>query len=384
MERVIGGLEKKNRVLNEKRAPHRRVPRVRAHAGRLLHARRRSGAEGLDRAARPRRARLHPAGAARGPLPDVAATSCSAASARCSAAAPPRRSCSAQISTGAVGRPREGEPDRARHADRLRHEQAPAEPVAGRRAGRAAFSARDRRRAPHSGEIEQADRRGAARDPERLLRGGEARCWSSGAPARGPRAAAARAGEARGVGPGRDPRAASRRSATGAAARPGVAATWPCSRSYRRSRCAAPPLRSCLFRGTRRGSMEKRRLGRTGMRAAWRSSGAAFALAEAADSTRGFELALARGVNHLDIAPRYGAAESSIGRSCRRCATTLPRLQDGAEERRRRACTARGVAPALRHRALRSLPAPRGDDARGARRAAARRRRWCFERATRD
>jgi aryl-alcohol dehydrogenase-like predicted oxidoreductase len=60
--------------------------------------------------------------------------------------------------------------------------------------------------------------------------------------------------------------------------------------------------------------MEKRSLGRTGHASSVAVlGGAAFALAEPEEAARGFELALARGVNHLDIAPRYGAAERLIG-----------------------------------------------------------------------
>ncbi|HZR81093.1 MAG TPA: aldo/keto reductase [Candidatus Binatia bacterium] len=41
--------------------------------------------------------------------------------------------------------------------------------------------------------------------------------------------------------------------------------------------------------------------------------GAAFAVASEEDAARGFRLAVERGVNHLDIAPRYGAAERLVG-----------------------------------------------------------------------
>jgi aryl-alcohol dehydrogenase-like predicted oxidoreductase len=60
--------------------------------------------------------------------------------------------------------------------------------------------------------------------------------------------------------------------------------------------------------------METRRLGRTGHQSSIAIlGGAAFALANEEDAVGGFDLALGRGVNHLDIAPRYGAAERLVG-----------------------------------------------------------------------
>ena len=60
--------------------------------------------------------------------------------------------------------------------------------------------------------------------------------------------------------------------------------------------------------------METRRLGRTGHHSSVAILGAAaFWDATPDDATTGFELALDRGVNHLDIAPQYGDAEIRIG-----------------------------------------------------------------------
>jgi aryl-alcohol dehydrogenase-like predicted oxidoreductase len=55
-------------------------------------------------------------------------------------------------------------------------------------------------------------------------------------------------------------------------------------------------------------------LGRTGHQSSVAILGAAaFARCTAEEAAAGFEAALAAGVNHLDIAPRYGAAEDLIG-----------------------------------------------------------------------
>jgi len=60
--------------------------------------------------------------------------------------------------------------------------------------------------------------------------------------------------------------------------------------------------------------METRRLGRTEHRSSVAIlGGAAFALATPETTRPAFDAALAAGVNHLDIAPRYGAAESLVG-----------------------------------------------------------------------
>jgi aryl-alcohol dehydrogenase-like predicted oxidoreductase len=60
--------------------------------------------------------------------------------------------------------------------------------------------------------------------------------------------------------------------------------------------------------------MERRRLGRTEHESAVAIlGGAAFWEGTPDEAARGFELAIARGVNHLDIAPQYGAAEDLVG-----------------------------------------------------------------------
>ncbi len=62
--------------------------------------------------------------------------------------------------------------------------------------------------------------------------------------------------------------------------------------------------------------METRRLGRTEQRSSIAIlGGAAFAFSEDGDpgARQAFEAALAHGVNHLDVAPRYGAAERVLG-----------------------------------------------------------------------
>jgi aryl-alcohol dehydrogenase-like predicted oxidoreductase len=60
--------------------------------------------------------------------------------------------------------------------------------------------------------------------------------------------------------------------------------------------------------------MLRRRLGRTGHESSVAVLGAAaFWNSETADAAPAFEAALAAGVNHLDIAPRYGAAEQALG-----------------------------------------------------------------------
>jgi len=60
--------------------------------------------------------------------------------------------------------------------------------------------------------------------------------------------------------------------------------------------------------------MEQRRLGRTDHRSAVAVLGAAaFARCTLGEAEAGFELALSRGVNHVDIAPTYGHAEVVVG-----------------------------------------------------------------------
>src|SRR4051812_14210937 len=76
-----------------------------------------------------------------------------------------------------------------------------------------------------------------------------------------------------------------------------------CSRS---SSTTAPSLESL--------AMETRRLGRTDHHSSVAIlGGAAFARCTADEAERGFRVALDAGVNHLDIAPRYGLAESLVG-----------------------------------------------------------------------
>jgi aryl-alcohol dehydrogenase-like predicted oxidoreductase len=60
--------------------------------------------------------------------------------------------------------------------------------------------------------------------------------------------------------------------------------------------------------------MQRRRLGRTEHESSVAIlGGAAFALATTDEAERAFSMAIERGVNHLDIAPRYGAAETAVG-----------------------------------------------------------------------
>ena len=60
--------------------------------------------------------------------------------------------------------------------------------------------------------------------------------------------------------------------------------------------------------------MERRRLGRTGHESSVSIlGGAAFWTASPQEARAGFSLALDRGVNHLDVAPRYGVAGSVLG-----------------------------------------------------------------------
>jgi aryl-alcohol dehydrogenase-like predicted oxidoreductase len=60
--------------------------------------------------------------------------------------------------------------------------------------------------------------------------------------------------------------------------------------------------------------MERRRLGRTGPESSVAIlGGAAFWASSEDDGARGLALAMARGVNHLDIAPQYGDAQKAVG-----------------------------------------------------------------------
>src|SRR6188508_358372 len=60
--------------------------------------------------------------------------------------------------------------------------------------------------------------------------------------------------------------------------------------------------------------MERRRLGRTGHESSVAIlGGAAYWMSTPEEAKAGLELALARGVNHLDIAPQYGNAQAAVG-----------------------------------------------------------------------
>ena len=60
--------------------------------------------------------------------------------------------------------------------------------------------------------------------------------------------------------------------------------------------------------------MERRRLGRTGHTSSVAIlGGAAFWMATPEEGAAGLELAMSRGVNHLDIAPQYGNAQVAVG-----------------------------------------------------------------------
>lgn len=60
--------------------------------------------------------------------------------------------------------------------------------------------------------------------------------------------------------------------------------------------------------------MERRRLGRTGHESSVAILGGAACWDASPEQAKAwFDLARSRGVNHLDIAPQYGAAESVVG-----------------------------------------------------------------------
>ncbi len=64
------------------------------------------------------------------------------------------------------------------------------------------------------------------------------------------------------------------------------------------------------------GSVEQRRLGRTGHESSVVIlGGAAFASSSPEEANAGLEFAVSRGVNHLDIAPSYGQAEDAVSES---------------------------------------------------------------------
>lgn len=96
--------------------------------------------------------------------------------------------------------------------------------------------------------------------------------------------------------------------------------------------------------------MLRRRLGRIGHESSVAIlGGAAFWSASAEEAEAGLALAAARGVNHLDIAPRYGAAETAVGPTLGRqrdrwfvaCKTTSP-TRDGARAELERSLTLLG------------------------------------------
>ncbi len=96
--------------------------------------------------------------------------------------------------------------------------------------------------------------------------------------------------------------------------------------------------------------MDTRRLGRVGHHSSVAIlGGAAFWTATAEEAVAALDLAEARGVNHLDIAPRYGAAETVVGPALasRRdrwfvaCKTTQP-TRDGARAELERSLTLLG------------------------------------------
>jgi aryl-alcohol dehydrogenase-like predicted oxidoreductase len=79
-----------------------------------------------------------------------------------------------------------------------------------------------------------------------------------------------------------------------------------------------PPWSGCKRRGrfcrVSSGSVERRRLGRTGHESSVAIlGGAACAAATPAEAGDWLQLAVERGVNHLDIAPQYGDAEMVVG-----------------------------------------------------------------------
>ena len=200
-------------------ARDRRVPRVRPRDRRERAARARSGAQDLDRAARLRRARLHDAAAARGPLPDDARAICSTSSRCCSAGGPPRRSRFGEISTGA-----QNDLQRATDIARAMVTEFGMSDALG-----ASTTTATRQRVPR-----HADARGAR--PLRRRHGAADRCRGQAHPHRRARRGAPHPARQR----------ATPRRAVGAAAREG---------SDRRRRAAAAAHR-CRCRGARQGRRE--------------------------------------------------------------------------------------------------------------------------------
>ena len=104
-------------------------------------------------------------------------------------------------------------------------------------------------------------------------------------------------------------------------------------------------------------------------RAAWPSSAAPPAgPPRVEEAGHGSRLALDRGVNHLDIAPQYGAAESVVGpHLAAHRERALHRRQDAAGQPRRRGGPVRPHPAPAQRRGARPLPGPCRDDAGGAR-----------------
>ena len=76
--------------------------------------------------------------------------------------------------------------------------------------------------------------------------------------------------------------------------------------------------------------MQRRRLGRTGHESSVAIlGGAAFWMASTDEGREGSHLALDRGVNHLDIAPQYGDAQTARSvRRYRRARSPVRRRED--------------------------------------------------------
>ena len=112
--------------------------------------------------------------------------------------------------------------------------------------------------------------------------------------------------------------------------------------------------------------MEQRRLGRTEHRSSVAVLGAAaFARCTLGEAEAGFELALSRGVNHVDIAPTYGYAEVVVGAHIAAGAGPAVRRRQERSLQPRRCPRPPGAdAQPPRHRPPGPLPAPRRDEPR--------------------
>ena len=134
--------------------------------------------------------------------------------------------------------------------------------------------------------------------------------------------------------------------------------------------------------------VERRRLGRTEHESSVAVLGGAACWAATPEEAGDWlHLALDHGVNHLDIAPQYGAAESVVGPHLADApGGALRRRQDAAGQSRRGQRPVRQHAATAPRRGARPLPGPRRDDAGGARPALGRARadpRAARRRATR-